>query len=1721
MPDTVAKAEDWFYDVTLAEPYVDTNSGRTYIRARQSPVWSADIPAEAEAGVLYRGMSWAEWQEVQRTGVIQSLGTHNLGPAQEGLTYWSPDPGTAAYYATGFAPWPFLPTFGRPGIVLRITDPGTGIVKTKGSDEIGIRGAIPLSAVTAVYEGRVYAVRPGELDLHREMRPTWVEGSRLSPSTQRVWRKMGLLLDETGRILGPPQAALPPRPPGPWDRNADVRRPIRHDLSRPAEGVVTVLIELPDIGTIEVSNLPLHLFRRHRDGESVLDREFLWVRTINVRPEMRRLGHGTRLYELAFREAQRRGFKGLASLHADRSAMADAAWNALARRHVVEPGTEPLGRVRDLDPAVAEDRASLRSDRLIDLKGTQFDGFADDVRPTTAGDFFDDQLGDLQQVPEPLIHSMTNKSPEMGGHRDLERFRITLPGMGFIEVSNDRWVHDRRGNVSRHRYDREFVWVDYIDVEVPFRNRGLGMYLYELAFREAQRRGFKGLASAHAERSEMAARAWTGMARKHTVVERLDTSRAPEHLMPADFLLKLHEPSRREAITELLTTTLDTKGLVLPDGHPSLVADFAEAIAARLRLMPGIHGDPHPGMAYRGRQWTTREELAAFLERGETTTTTDVYEEAARAVRDAIADETRRYGVLLEVEQFGFEGARDMFDPAGAVRRAWVMVRDETGHVQVLQVPDAILHPRLALSPRTPFGDFAYDYDHTIRENGTVFRGLTAEDADEIRRTGQLRAAGDGMVFADDLATAERAVNTGQHNPARTGKATYVVQVRATGTDIARPYLPSGWRRTGDPGPATLPPGKVISAVRIARVWMFDASGGATELTQLPKPSTVEVANRPIINPGVRAHLAKSAAFMELFTDPASLDLLVQANSAMDGSTPAVPYVLFPEILVTKLARIHGPDVLRRIRLIEIDSQELDDNAWSGTWEASIRKLTLSVETTQLLRGLLLTIRALPAAERTAARLRRLFAEHPEWVGAIQTINHELVHVRDDAPFTTLQYERVIDEGLTELQSRRETTALIFGGEWGKTYKRDRRLRDNPPRSYNKQVQALRWFERRFGTRALEHLWTAGPRRVPLVAAAVRPWLRATIASWPVDYTWAPGRPIPLSIRMFGSDAEKADLLRALETLSNERVVELLMDGTIPNIDPHRVRMGAPRDPQRPSPDGWPLPFLRIGVPELQHAFAQTHATDGDDRRGMGGRWNQIKASEKPPPVFDSDIRYYKERHKEFRKTLESGLWTPPVGRSATVQGPRFRQVTGVWESLEIPLWTSERQTILRIPREVGGSTDESSTAYWSGRFTTRPAQVPGTYNIVGLLQLLAWHLGVSDHLDEVVLPTVRRFVHDSIPMGLESDSVYTFRSASTGAVLRRGGQPVPMHVENALAMTLEAEHLLRGFLWTVRHRGFDAAVAVSDYVWVLRDAARALLQLDTRVSSTSHVDFYDRLLLVGYTEIYIRRYGIPFLYPYRQWEVDRPWPRRLARLPANILDGRDMPDERPAGLFLYSPILGPLRWLERRFGRFAALRLWRGAVGNALDRKLQLIDLLLDWMPMAFARHPDPAVSEAMDELVGMATRGPATQTWVVTWLSGRTLHVQATSVETALRAARDATLDPDDIVEVEHVPTCFHCGYVVTEEELDPGIGVMPNHVSLRPNDDHTEPCVGSQHPPEYDTVFDEPHSAVPGWGTLPTSGDLIPRLLFEGVWEDLDNGRHNLAWWRRTLTLGRRAD
>jgi hypothetical protein len=175
------------FDPEMATLEAVTDKWGTRYKVDLKPGWNADIPTDE--AFIYRGMSQEEWLKAEETGVIKSSGEYNLGPEQEGLTYFSTDAGSATYYASSFAPPQFKATPDKHAVVVAIKKRPGVHVKGTGEHEVGLAGSIPLDEVVGRWEGRPYMSDTGFTEIIRDAHGTR-DGSGYTPSIQLGWRRV-------------------------------------------------------------------------------------------------------------------------------------------------------------------------------------------------------------------------------------------------------------------------------------------------------------------------------------------------------------------------------------------------------------------------------------------------------------------------------------------------------------------------------------------------------------------------------------------------------------------------------------------------------------------------------------------------------------------------------------------------------------------------------------------------------------------------------------------------------------------------------------------------------------------------------------------------------------------------------------------------------------------------------------------------------------------------------------------------------------------------------------------------------------------------------------------------------------------------------------------------------------------------------------------------------------------------------------------------------------------------------------------------------------------------------------------------------------------------------------------------------------------------------------------------------------------------------------------
>lgn len=150
---------------------------------------------DPDTDLLWRGMSSEEYEKAKELGYFETNGSYNLGPEQDGKTFFSTQRGSASTYANGFAPWQFVPTFDRPAHVVGIPNrpdvPRGPLGDDPKSHEVGISGRIPFSEVSDHWVGNAAALQPGEWTgtsdpYYRDMEPP---RQSVSPRAELHWER--------------------------------------------------------------------------------------------------------------------------------------------------------------------------------------------------------------------------------------------------------------------------------------------------------------------------------------------------------------------------------------------------------------------------------------------------------------------------------------------------------------------------------------------------------------------------------------------------------------------------------------------------------------------------------------------------------------------------------------------------------------------------------------------------------------------------------------------------------------------------------------------------------------------------------------------------------------------------------------------------------------------------------------------------------------------------------------------------------------------------------------------------------------------------------------------------------------------------------------------------------------------------------------------------------------------------------------------------------------------------------------------------------------------------------------------------------------------------------------------------------------------------------------------------------------------------------------------
>lgn len=155
--------------------YQKYGGGKTGAKIFKTPKEAIE-DIEPDAKMAYRGVAWEEWQYIQSTGHIMSLGSHNLG-GQEGWTLFGYEPRTALAYAHGFAPIQYMSSSRKPGVVFSVP---RSLLKTHKeapkavpNSELGHEGPLSSRAIKSAWMLTPRSIKPGDVEFIIPVVPAW------------------------------------------------------------------------------------------------------------------------------------------------------------------------------------------------------------------------------------------------------------------------------------------------------------------------------------------------------------------------------------------------------------------------------------------------------------------------------------------------------------------------------------------------------------------------------------------------------------------------------------------------------------------------------------------------------------------------------------------------------------------------------------------------------------------------------------------------------------------------------------------------------------------------------------------------------------------------------------------------------------------------------------------------------------------------------------------------------------------------------------------------------------------------------------------------------------------------------------------------------------------------------------------------------------------------------------------------------------------------------------------------------------------------------------------------------------------------------------------------------------------------------------------------------------------------------------------------------------
>lgn len=189
-PDTgwQGPGRERFWNPDIADLIKTEDKWGTDISSRPKAGWIEEIPQNDS--LIYRGISFEEMEYINRTGIIQSDGSYNLGDEQIGLTYFTTQASSGKSYAHSFAPNHMVATPNKPAYVIAVDKrPGKAVAGT-GEHEVGIVGSIPASEIKEVWIGEPYYISSmGSFSTTREWNGEQ-DGYRSGPSISVAWRRI-------------------------------------------------------------------------------------------------------------------------------------------------------------------------------------------------------------------------------------------------------------------------------------------------------------------------------------------------------------------------------------------------------------------------------------------------------------------------------------------------------------------------------------------------------------------------------------------------------------------------------------------------------------------------------------------------------------------------------------------------------------------------------------------------------------------------------------------------------------------------------------------------------------------------------------------------------------------------------------------------------------------------------------------------------------------------------------------------------------------------------------------------------------------------------------------------------------------------------------------------------------------------------------------------------------------------------------------------------------------------------------------------------------------------------------------------------------------------------------------------------------------------------------------------------------------------------------------